>query len=107
MPDDTQCVVTVKIPAAFHTLTGGRRQMPVEGGTVREVLAGLDRDCPGVLARLVDPQGVMQRYVNVYRNDNDIRGLDGLETRVEDRDVIWILPAVAGGSEPGSAREAR
>ena len=96
---DPQFRVNVKLPTAFHTLTGGRRQISVEGGTVREVLFGLERLCPGVLDRLVDQQGAMQRYVNVYHNENDIRALDGLETRVAHDDQIWILPAVAGGSE--------
>ncbi|MBP2334749.1 molybdopterin converting factor small subunit [Saccharothrix coeruleofusca] len=107
MPDDSRGVVTVKLPAAFHALTGGRRQVPVEGGTVREVLSDLDRTCPGVLARLVDEQGAVKRYVNVYRNDHDIRGLDGLETEVGHQDVIWILPAIAGGSGPSAAGEVR
>jgi len=91
-------VVTIKLPATFHMLTGGQRQMPVEGDTIREVLVGLDRSCPGVLERLMDPEGSVKRYVNVYRNDSDIRDLDGLETKVEDQDVVWIVPAVAGGS---------
>lgn len=95
-------VVTIKLPAAFHVLTGGQRQLPGEGGTVREVLAGLDRACPGVLERLMDPEGSVKRYVNVYRNDSDIRDLDGLETKMENQDVVWIVPAVAGGS--GTAR---
>lgn len=105
MPDVSQSasrslsvpVVTVRLPAAFHALTGGRRQMPVEGDNIREVLVGLDRACPGVLARLMDQEGAVKRYVNVYRNDCDIRSLDGPETAVEHDDVIWIIPAVAGG----------
>lgn len=113
MPDISQHVhnsfpapkVIVKLPSAFHPLTGGQRQLPVEGGTIRDVLIGLDRECPGVLERLVDPQGSVKRYVNVYRNDSDIRELDGLETKLESQDVVWILPAVAGGS--GAARESR
>jgi len=88
----------VKLPAAFHLLTGGRRQLPVEGGSVREVLVHLDRACPGVLERLMDNEGSVKRYVNVYRNDSDIRHLEGLETTVANDDVIWIVPAVAGGS---------
>ncbi|MCX4474583.1 MoaD/ThiS family protein [Micromonospora sp. NBC_01655] len=91
-------VVTVKLPAAFHALTGGRRQLSVEGDTIREVLTGLDRAVPGVLERLVDQNGAMKRYVNVYLNDNDIRSLDDLDTKVEEDDLIWIIPAVAGGS---------
>ena len=96
-------VVTIKLPAAFHMLTSGQRQLPVEGGTIREVLVGLDRSCPGVLERLMDPEGAVKRYVNVYRNDSDIRDLDGLETKVENQDVVWIVPAVAGGSETARA----
>jgi sulfur-carrier protein len=90
-------VVTIKLPAAFHVLTGGRRQVPVEGDTVREVLASLDHAFPGALERLLDQEGSVKRYVNVYRNDNDIRSLEGLETRVDEHDVIWIVPAIAGG----------
>jgi molybdopterin converting factor small subunit len=91
-------VVTIKLPAAFHVLTGGRKEAPAEGDTIREVLVGLDRTFPGVLDRLMDQNGSVKRYVNVYRNDDDIRNLDGLETKVENGDVIWIVPAVAGGS---------
>ncbi|MGF1425944.1 MoaD/ThiS family protein [Kitasatospora sp. LaBMicrA B282] len=104
-PTLTAPAVTVHLPAAFHTLTGGRRQIPAAGDSIREVLHVLDRDCPGVLDRIVDQQGSMKRYVNVYRNDTDIRGDDGLETKVADRDVIWIVPAVAGGSGAAPTRE--
>lgn len=97
----------VKLPAAFHVLTGGRRQLPVEGGSIREVLVGLDQCCPGFLERLMDQEGAVKRYVNVYRNDSDIRSLDGLDTKVEQHDVIWIVPAVAGGSGAVRAEEAR
>lgn len=89
--------VTIKLPAAFHALTGGRRQVPAEGANIREVLVGLDRACPGVLERIMDREGSMRRYVNIHRNDNDIRSLDGLDTMVENQDVIWVIPAVAGG----------
>ncbi|MES4887041.1 ubiquitin-like small modifier protein 1 [Streptomyces sp. NPDC096012] len=99
-------VVTLKLPAAFHALTGGRRQLPVEGATVREVLASLERTCPGAQERLMDQDGSVKRYVNVYRNDSDIRCLDGLETKVTDDDIIWIVPAVAGGSGTERVQEA-
>lgn len=96
-------VVTIKLPAAFHVLTGGQRQIPVEGDSIREVLVGLDRSCPGLLERIMGPEGSVRRYVNVYRNDSDIRDLDGLETKVENQDVVWIVPAVAGGSRMARA----
>jgi sulfur-carrier protein len=91
-------VVTVRLPSAFHAVSGGRKELPVAGDTVREVLANLEQQCPGVLERLLDHDGAMKRYLNVYRNDSDIRSLDGLETSVAGEDVVWILPAVAGGS---------
>jgi sulfur-carrier protein len=91
-------VVTIKPPTALRALTGGQRQVSVEGDNIREVLVGLDQAFPGVLGQIMDQEGSVKRYVNVYRNDDDIRALDGLETKVENHDVIWIIPAVAGGS---------
>jgi molybdopterin synthase sulfur carrier subunit len=106
MPEVSQSVskslpvpaVTIKLPAAFHALTGGQKQAAAEGGNLREVLVNLDRAFPGVLERIMDQEGSVKRYVNIYLNDEDIRGLNGLETQIENRDVIWIVPAVAGGS---------
>ncbi|MDI5961325.1 MoaD/ThiS family protein [Streptomyces sp. SL13] len=100
-------VVTIKLPTAFNALTGGQKQVDVEGDSIREVLSGLERSFPGVLERLMDQKGSVKRYVNVYRNDSDIRGLEGLETKVENQDVIWIVPAVAGGSGTTGAQESR
>ncbi len=92
-------VVTIELPGSFYALTGSQRQVSVEAQNIREVLSGLERLVPGVLARIVDEQGTVRRYMNVYRNDNDIRTLEGLETKVEHRDVVWIVPAIAGGQE--------
>ncbi|MFD9354831.1 MoaD/ThiS family protein [Streptomyces sp. NPDC060031] len=105
MSDTAQSVVTIKLPAVFHALTGGRRQIPGAGDSIRDVLHGIDRDYPGVLERIMDREGSVKRYVNVYRNDTDIRTFDGLETKVEDQDVIWIVPAVAGGSGTANSQE--
>jgi molybdopterin converting factor small subunit len=91
-------VVTIKLPTAFHALTGGQRRVSVEGDDIREVLAGLNRTFPGILDRIVDEEGSVRRYVTVCRNDIDIRSLDGLETKVNSEDEIWIIPAVAGGT---------
>lgn len=90
--------VAVRLPAAFYPLSGGRKRLFAAGGNVREVLDSLERECPGILGRLVDDQGAVKRYVNVYVNDVDIRGLAGLDTAVAGGDLVWILPAVAGGS---------
>ncbi len=61
------------------------------------VLADLERQHPGVRARLMDDGGQLRRFVNVYLNDEDVRFLGGLETEVSDGDSVTILPAVAGG----------
>jgi molybdopterin converting factor small subunit len=97
--------VTIQLPAAFHALTGGRRQIPGAGDNIRDVLRGLDRDFPGAVDRIMDQDGSVRRYINVYRNDTDIRGLDGPETKVTDGDLIWIIPAVAGGSGTTPSRD--
>ncbi|ETA00973.1 cytochrome P450 [Frankia sp. CcI6] len=91
-------MVTIKIPAAFRALSGGQRQVAAKGENIREVFADLNECLPGLIDKIMDGQGSVRRYINVYRNDNDIRGLENLETRVEESDVVWIIPAVAGGS---------
>ena len=91
--------VTARLPAAFHALTGGQKKITAEGNNIREVLVSLDRVVPGALDRIIDQAGPVKGYVNIYRNDSNIRDLEGLETKVENNDVIWIIPAVAGGSE--------
>ena len=68
-----------------------------EGATVGEVFADLTARFPGMADNLVDDDGKLHKFVNVYRNDDDIRYLDSLDTKVADGDVISILPAVAGG----------
>ncbi|MFE0102589.1 MoaD/ThiS family protein [Streptomyces sp. NPDC059009] len=94
-------VVAIRLPAAFHALTGGQRQISGAGKTIGEVLRSLDQDFPGVIERIIDAEGAVKRYVNVYRNDTDIRSVDGLDTEVAQSDVVWIIPAVAGGCRAG------
>lgn len=91
-------VVTVKLPTAFHPVTGGKRQVSAEGGCVRDALNDLGRTFPRMCDRLMNEDGTIKRYMNVYRNDSDIRHLAGLDTKLENHDVIWIIPAVAGGA---------
>ncbi len=74
--------------------------MPAQGRTVREVLESLDRAYPGLCERLLDGKE-LHRFVNIYRNEEDIRYLQSLETEVREGDVISILPAVAGGGTLG------
>jgi len=89
--------VTVRIPPILREVTGGERTVQGEGPTVAALFDNLERAHPGFRDRLFADEGVLRRFVNVYVNDEDIRYLDQLDTRVQDGDTVSILPAVAGG----------
>lgn len=89
-------VVLVEVPTILRSFTGGERAVQSSGSTLREVVADLDSQFPGVSERLVE-DGQLRRFVNVYINDEDVRFLAGLDSEVLDEDTITILPAVAGG----------
>ncbi len=89
--------VEVQIPAVLKKLTGGAKSVKGEGQTVRELLANLDREYPGIKKQLTSDEGELHRFVNIYLNDEDIRFLQQMETPVKDGDVVSILPAIAGG----------
>jgi sulfur-carrier protein len=90
--------VTVRVPPVFRTLTGGSSQVPVDGETVAGVLDGLESLHPGFKDKLLDPEGNLVRYVNVFVEDDDVRFLDGLATKVPDGGTVAIMQAVAGGA---------
>jgi molybdopterin converting factor small subunit len=87
----------VRIPTQLRTLTGGSSEVRVDGSTVAEVLKALDAAHPGFADRLFDESGVLRRFVNVFVADEDIRFLDGVDTPLQDGNVLSIVPAVAGG----------
>jgi sulfur-carrier protein len=89
--------VEVKLPTLLRSHAGGAASVEAQGATVGEVFADLTARFPGMADSLVDEQGKLHKFVNVYRNDDDIRYLESLDTKVADGDVISILPAVAGG----------
>ena len=89
---------TVKIPPVLRAQTGGEAELETPGSTVGEVLRSLAEAHPGTTAQLFDDGGDLNRYVNVYLNDEDVRVLDGLDTAVADSDTVVILPAMAGGT---------
>jgi len=88
---------TVKIPPVLRTHTGGESQVSADGSTVGDVLGSLVDAHPETRGQLFSEEGELNRYVNVYLNDEDVRVLDGLETAVDDGDTVVILPAMAGG----------
>ena len=77
--------------------TEGEAEIAVDGGTVGEALLALADRYPDTKDQLFSPEGDLNRYVNVYLNDEDVRVLDGLETSATDSDTVVILPAMAGG----------
>ena len=90
-------MATVKIPPVLRSATGGEKEVSVSGSTVGDVLRGVTTAHPDTERQLFSPEGDLNRYVNVYLNDEDVRVLDGLDTAVEDSDTVMILPAMAGG----------
>jgi molybdopterin synthase sulfur carrier subunit len=89
--------VTVRIPTTLRPLTGGAATVEVEAGSLADVVAALDGAHPGLQDRIVDEEGNLRRFVNVFVDDDDVRYLDGLETKVPDGQTVSIIPAVAGG----------
>jgi MoaD family protein len=90
-------VSTVKIPPVLRSSVGGAKEVEATGGSVGEVLRSLATQHPATESQLFSEDGGLNRYVNVYLNDEDVRVLEGLETEVDSGDTIVILPAMAGG----------
>jgi len=90
--------VKVRIPAVLRPEVGGQSAVEASPGTLRDVVTELAGQYPSLSERLLGPGGELHRFVNVYLNDEDIRYLEGLDTKLADGDVLSILPAVAGGS---------
>jgi molybdopterin synthase sulfur carrier subunit len=88
----------IKIPPVLRASVGGEKEVTAGGGDVGAVLRSLAEQHPDTASQLFGADGALNRYVNVYLNDEDVRVLDGLETTVGERDVLVILPAMAGGS---------
>jgi molybdopterin synthase sulfur carrier subunit len=91
--------VKVRIPSPLRNYTNGADNVEVAGSSVGEVLGNLKTKAAGIETRLFKGEGQLNRFVNVYVNDEDIRFLKNLETPVKDGDEISIVPAIAGGAE--------
>jgi molybdopterin converting factor small subunit len=90
-------MATVRIPPVLRPAVGGEREITAEGSSVGEVLEALAESHPDTRGQLFGNDGDLNRYVNVYLNDEDVRVLDGLDTAVGNDDTLVILPAMAGG----------
>jgi molybdopterin converting factor small subunit len=88
----------IKIPPVLRASVGGEREIAAPGDNVGDVLRALAEEHPATGTQLFGADGELNRYVNVYLNDEDVRVLDGLDTAVGESDVLVILPAMAGGA---------
>ncbi len=90
--------VKVYIPTSLRHLAGNRATIEMEGSTVAELLSNLRASYPEVAARILEPDGGLPRYVNVYVNDREIDDLEGIGTPLREGDQVAIIPAMAGGA---------
>ena len=89
--------ISVRIPTILRSYTGGEAEVKATGSTVREVVADLEANYSGIAGRILDDNGKIRRFVNVYVGEEDVRFADGLDTPTPDGVQISIIPAVAGG----------
>jgi len=90
-------MATVRIPTPLRKFTNGSEEVSAAGKSVGELLADLEKNFPGIKARICDDAGAVRRFVNIFVKDEDIRFLQNLETPVKDGDEVSIVPAIAGG----------
>ena len=90
-------MTVVRIPPVLRAQAGNNKEVQARGETVRGVLESLVADYPDLREQLFTSDGALNRFVNVYLNDQDIRYLSELETPVAERDRVVVLPAMAGG----------
>jgi molybdopterin converting factor small subunit len=91
-------MATIKIPPVLRPSVGGEKEVQAGGETIGAVLQSLAELHPATQGQLFSADGQLNRYVNVYLNDEDVRVLDGLQTGVKEADTLVILPAMAGGA---------
>ncbi|MGA2529619.1 MAG: ubiquitin-like small modifier protein 1 [Acidimicrobiales bacterium] len=88
----------INLPNLLRQHAGGQKSIRVEGATIGDVLDALQAEFPGMSGQLVTADGQLHKFVNVYLNDDDVRYMQKLDTKVQDDDTVSILPAVAGGA---------
>jgi sulfur-carrier protein len=90
-------VAKIRIPPVLRPAVGGEKELTADGASVGEILRAVAESHPDTASQLFSSDGDLNRYVNVYLNDEDVRVLGGLDTAVGDADTLVILPAMAGG----------
>lgn len=88
---------TIRIPTPLRKLTNNLEEVTASGATLGAILDELNKEYPGLGERILDEQGAIRRFVNIFVNDEDVRFLQEKETPVQETDVVSIVPAIAGG----------
>jgi len=94
-------MTTVYIPTPLRRLTGGQSKVNVQAQDITSLIQSLEADYPGFADRVLDDNGNVKRFIQVFRNDDEIRTLQGMEPPVTEADRVSIVPAMAGGSQEG------
>ena len=89
--------MTVNVTSVIEKLVGGQRSFESVGDSVKSLIENINEAYPGFSDQILEEDGELRRFVNIYLNDEDIRYLDGLNTELTDNDTVSILPALAGG----------
>ncbi len=92
-------MATVMVPTPLRRLTGGQAKVTVEGNDIASLLYAVDQKFPGIAEKVLDGDGNVKRFINVFVNESEIRTLQGLATPVSESDRVSIVPAMAGGQE--------
>jgi molybdopterin converting factor small subunit len=94
---ETTPIVTIHVPGPLRQYCGGAAQFSISASTVRAALEDLEQSRFALYRNLCDETGALRRHLNIFVNSDNVRDLDGLETRLNPGDVVTILPAVSGG----------
>ena len=89
--------ITIHVPGPLRAYCAGASQLSIQAHTVRAALEALDRSQPALYRNVCDETGALRRHLNVFVNSDNMRDLDGIDTRLTPGDVVTILPAVSGG----------
>ena len=90
--------VLIRIPTPLRRMTNGESKVEIDSSDVGDMVEKLDSSYPGLKARLVDENGDLRYFINIYLNGEDVRFLQGLDTATKSGDEVSIVPAVAGGA---------
>lgn len=91
--------IKIKIPTPLQKLTENKTEVETDGDTILELIENLEKKYPGIKERICSEDGKIRRFINIYVNEQDIRFLNGDETKIKDSDEVSIIPAIAGGKK--------